>query len=209
MDRPWIRSRAGDTEAPAQISAIARIAVTSRVVRPRFKGRDPAMLFEAYQAPDDWCRAGLGLRIDAEHDVRIPKLGNVDPSGSQCPVGACEIVEFALQLVSIELDLLPLARYVETLDEKSAAALGFNQRRCSVKRELGPDRRRSTLSDAAQDRGRNLAGLPGRRVCLARIAFRLFALNVGKVHNAFFGPDDHGADAADPFAPAGIHVADD
>ena len=43
----------------------------------------------------------------------------------------------------------------------------------------------------------------------AGIAVGLFGLDIGEMHIAFIGADDDGADAADLFAPAGFHVADD
>src|SRR4051812_17771319 len=164
MERPWIRSRAGDTAMPAQISAMARIAVTSRAVRPMFKGRDPTRLFEADQAPDDRCCAGFCLRIDAEHDLSRTERRQINAAGRQRTVYAREVVELALGLAAIEFDLLTLASDVEALHHQRAASPGLHDRRGAVQRELGLYRRRSALCDAAQHGGGNLAGFFGRRM---------------------------------------------
>ena len=44
MERPWMRSSAGDTEMAAHTSTIDAITITSRAVRPIFKTAGPVFL---------------------------------------------------------------------------------------------------------------------------------------------------------------------
>ena len=67
--QPMDRLTTGETETAAQTNAIATTAIVSRVVRPIFKMRGPTTLFHAQQAADNRRRAGLGLRVDLEHDL--------------------------------------------------------------------------------------------------------------------------------------------
>src|SRR5437762_11133144 len=131
IDRPWIRSNAGETETAAQTSTIDAIAIASRVVRPMLKIASPARplfqpkLLQAYQASDDRCRAGFGLRIDAEHNLRGSEGRSIRSTGRERAIGAGEIVEAALELGTGDLDLLTRAPDVEPFDPQRAAARGL------------------------------------------------------------------------------------
>ncbi len=70
MESPRIGRAAGETEAAAQTSAMAAIATLSRVLRLTLKLGGPARLFHPQQTADDRRRAGLGLLINPEHDLR-------------------------------------------------------------------------------------------------------------------------------------------
>ena len=72
----------------------------------------------------------------------------------------------------------------------------------------GSGRSSLALVDAAQHGGGDTAGLPRGRIRLVGIAIRLLGLDVGEMDDALLGADNHGADAADLLAPAGIHVAE-
>src|ERR1041385_6903439 len=108
-----MRSSAGETAMPAQASAIAVAAIASRVTRRAFKS--PAGLVEADQAADDRRRTGLCVRIDFEDDLRCAERCRIDAARCQRDIGAGEVVELALRLAAVELDLLPLALEVEPL----------------------------------------------------------------------------------------------
>src|ERR1700754_1794019 len=156
-DSPWIRSRAGETAMPAQASAIAVAAITSRVMRRAFKAI-PAGLVETDQTADDGRRTGLCVRVDLKHDLRGAERCRIDAARRQRAVGAGEVVELALRLAAVQLDLLPLALDVEPLDHERALALGFHDRRRAVHGELRLDLRRTLFTKATQNGGGGLAG---------------------------------------------------
>ena len=70
MERPRIGRAMGETEAAAQTSAMAAITSLSRVLRLILKMTGPTRLFHSEQPADDRRRAGFGLRIHPEHDLR-------------------------------------------------------------------------------------------------------------------------------------------
>ena len=69
-DSPRIGLAAGETEAAAQTSAMAATTILLRVLRLILKRDGPSRLFHPQQPADDRRRAGLGLRIHLEHDLR-------------------------------------------------------------------------------------------------------------------------------------------
>ena len=69
-DSPRIGLAAGETEAAAQTSAMAATTILLRVLRLILKRDGPSRLFHPQQPADDRRRAGLGLRIHPEHDLR-------------------------------------------------------------------------------------------------------------------------------------------
>ena len=69
-ESPRIGLAAGETEAAAQTSAMAATTILLRVLRLILKRDGPARLFDPQQAADDRRRAGLGLRVYPEDDLR-------------------------------------------------------------------------------------------------------------------------------------------
>ena len=69
-ESPRIGLATGETEAAAQTSAMAATIILLRVLRRILKRDDPSRLFHPQQPADDRRRAGLGLRIHPEHDLR-------------------------------------------------------------------------------------------------------------------------------------------
>ena len=69
-DRPRIGLAAGETEAAAQTSAMAATTILLRVLRLILKRDGPSRLFHPQQPADDRRRAGFGLRVYPEHDLR-------------------------------------------------------------------------------------------------------------------------------------------
>ena len=70
MESPRIGLAMGETEAAAQTSAMAATTILLRVLRRILKWGGPSRLFHSEQPADDRRRAGLGLRIHPEHDLR-------------------------------------------------------------------------------------------------------------------------------------------
>ena len=94
MERPRIGRAMGETEAAAQTSAMAAITSLSRVLRLILKmRRGPTRLFHSQQPADDRRRAGFGLRVHPEHDLRRLERGGVEAAGDQRDVLAGEIEE--------------------------------------------------------------------------------------------------------------------
>ena len=69
-ESPRIGLAAGETDAAAQTSAMAATTILLRVLRLILKRDGPSRLVHPQQPADDRRRAGLGLRIDPEHDLR-------------------------------------------------------------------------------------------------------------------------------------------
>src|SRR6185295_14503681 len=135
-DSPRIGLATGETEAAAQTSAMAATIILLRVLRLILKRDGPSRLFHPQQPADDRRRAGLGLRIHPEHDLRRLERSGVEAAGNQGYILAGEIEEASLELGAAQINLLTLARHVEAPDHQLAAAFGFHQRRCAVKDEL-------------------------------------------------------------------------
>src|SRR5256886_3399836 len=69
-DSPRIGRAAGETEAAAQTSAMAATTILLRVLRLILKRDGPSRLFHPQQPADDRRRAGFGLRVYPEDDLR-------------------------------------------------------------------------------------------------------------------------------------------
>ena len=69
-ESPRIGRAAGETDAAAQTSAMAATTILLRVLRRILKRDGPSRLVDPQQPADDRRRAGLGLCIHPEHDLR-------------------------------------------------------------------------------------------------------------------------------------------
>jgi hypothetical protein len=69
-ESPRIGLATGETDAAAQTSAMAATIILVRVLRRILKRDGPSRLFHPQQPADDRRRAGFGLRIHPEHDLR-------------------------------------------------------------------------------------------------------------------------------------------